>query len=307
MHHESRARREHFACGPLSRFLGVFTFLAAAVIGPPSLGADESDLMAYCGQIPPGLEPGIFAPGLISTTENREFGIAFSPTADEIYFTRKIGETQTIFRTAYHDGIWSAPKTLPELAGYDAMEPFMSADGTRLYFSWECPAPSTATDPFLLWVMERAAPGKPWSKPRVSGPGMYLSATRDGQAFVTDVMKRRIATAKLLDGLLGPQETVRGGVSKMAARFGESAHPAVAPDGSYLLFDIDWSHLFLCFREADGSWGEFIDLARHGIPESAGTAAVSPDGKYLFYRYNDDIWWVSTDAIKKIKVSLPRI
>ncbi|MBE0664240.1 MAG: hypothetical protein IH584_00350, partial [Candidatus Aminicenantes bacterium] len=41
----------------------------------------------YLGQKPPGLTPKIFAPGIVSSKDNYEFKIAFTPDGKEIYFT----------------------------------------------------------------------------------------------------------------------------------------------------------------------------------------------------------------------------
>ena len=80
------------------------------------------------------------------------------------------------------------------------------------------------------------------------------------------------------------------------------AHPCIAPDGSYILFDVHGgSYLFACFKKAGGTWGEAIDLTRHGFNILAGGAYVSPDGKYLFFALNEDIWWVDSKVIEKLR------
>jgi hypothetical protein len=42
-------------------------------------------------------------------------------------------------------------------------------------------------------------------------------------------------------------------------------------------------------------------LALQGIPAAASIATISPDGKYLFYTYRGDLYWVSTEIIAKLK------
>ena len=73
------------------------------------------------------------------------------------------------------------------------------------------------------------------------------------------------------------------------------------PDGSYLLFDVDGSYLFASFRKADGTWGDAMDLTKHGFDPLAGGATVSPDGKYLFFALKDDIWWVDSRVIEELR------
>jgi hypothetical protein len=60
-------------------------------------------------------------------------------------------------------------------------------------------------------------------------------------------------------------------------------------------------HLFVSFVKADGTWGESIDLTEHGFDPLAGGAYVSPDGKYLFFGLNDDIWWLDIKTIERLK------
>jgi hypothetical protein len=36
----------------------------------------------------------------------------------------------------------------------------------------------------------------------------------------------------------------------------------------------------------------------------AGLASISPDGKYLFFHLNDDIWWVDAEVIKTLNPNL---
>jgi hypothetical protein len=86
------------------------------------------------------------------------------------------------------------------------------------------------------------------------------------------------------------------------------SHPCIARDETFLIFDsytIDppggHAHLFICFRESDGSWGKATDISE--ILESEGNIAayISPDGQYLFFRADSDIYWVSTKILDQLK------
>ena len=84
--------------------------------------------------------------------------------------------------------------------------------------------------------------------------------------------------------------------------YGSQAHPCIAPDGSFMLFDVDGgSHLFVTFKQSDGTWGDGIDLTKHGFDPLAGGGYVSPDGKYLFFALKDDIWWVDAKVIENLR------
>jgi hypothetical protein len=85
--------------------------------------------------------------------------------------------------------------------------------------------------------------------------------------------------------------------------YGKQTHPCIAPDGSYIIFDIQDanSKLFVSFKDKKGSWGELIDLTEHGLQPGARGAYISPDGKYLFYGYKNDIWWVDIMVIENLR------
>ena len=63
-----------------------------------------------------------------------------------------------------------------------------------------------------------------------------------------------------------------------------------------------WPALYVCFRKSNGSRGEAIylgdELNHKG--SNLGTS-LSPDGKYLFYSHNNDIYWILVKVIEEIK------
>ncbi|MBU1014754.1 MAG: hypothetical protein KKG99_17295, partial [Bacteroidetes bacterium] len=86
--------------------------------------------------------------------------------------------------------------------------------------------------------------------------------------------------------------------------FGAS-HPFIAPDESYLILDAPIngnSGLFISYKKEDGSWTEAVAFG-HPINTEAyeGIATVSPDGKYLFFNRDNDIYWVSTKIIEELR------
>jgi hypothetical protein len=80
------------------------------------------------------------------------------------------------------------------------------------------------------------------------------------------------------------------------------SHPAVSSDGSYILFDCNGgSHLWVTFRQLDGTWSKAVDLSQHGIGKEYGIATVTRDGKYIFLSGNDDFYWISSKIIENLK------
>jgi hypothetical protein len=61
------------------------------------------------------------------------------------------------------------------------------------------------------------------------------------------------------------------------------------------------NHLFVNFKNLDGTWGETIDLAKHGFDPLAGGATISPDGKYLIFSLRGDIWWMDIGVVERFR------
>ncbi len=245
---------------------------------------------AYLGQIPPRLTPQVFAPGIVSIPDTVDYAGSFSPDGAEFYFTRGTETGQNIYETRLSDGVWSEPAPIAFSAGYNAHEPHVTFDNQTLYFGWFRPPPpgEKSTMPAGIWATDRTASG--WASPRYVGEGMAVSSDRSGQMYVTNVGTRSVGQVTVTDGRFTDWKLINAG-----------AHPCIAPDGSYLLYDRDGTHLFIKFRLADGKWSTAKDLTQHGMPVKAGIASISPDGKYLFYGYRGDLYWVSTDLITDLK------
>jgi hypothetical protein len=255
----------------------------------------------YLGQEPPGMTPEVFAPGIVSDPSLFEYCGTFSPDGSEYYFNRISADDQHLLLvTRDVDGQWTAPEQLALTAGYPAGEPHLTLDNTRLYFMWDRPAPEGKPGWPAYWGVERTADG--WSEPEYAGQGMFLSSSLDGQMYTTDMSssktnrKTYLARLTVVDGVFTDYERL-----VIPNTAGSYAHPCIAPDGSYLLFDVDGSHLFLSFRRADGTWGDAIDLTKHGFDPMAGGPYVSPDGQYLFFGLKDDIWWVDSRVLEELK------
>ena len=248
----------------------------------------------YLGQEPPGLKPEKFAPGIVSIPDFLEYCGTFSPDGTEYYFYRySIDPPSKIYFSKLKDGKWTPPEPCPFTDGYGASEPHLTFDDQRLYFNWKYPSPQGQpgyNEEVKYYFVERTPDG--WSKPTYAGQGMFLSSSRDGQIYTTDMSSRKIngrtylAKVSAQNGVFTNYERLN-----IPTYLGTQAHPCIAPDGSYIIFDVDGgSHLFICFKEADGTWGEAIDLAKNGFDSLAGGAYISPDGKYLFFHLKEDIW-----------------
>jgi hypothetical protein len=259
----------------------------------------------YLGQNPPGPTPEIFAPGIVSDPEFFEYSGTFSPDGKEYYFYRfsNNSPSQLLF-TKLVEGKWTSPEICEFTGEYAASEPHLTFGNNTLYFMWDYPwkpGQSGYQEQTEYFFVERTADG--WSEPVDAGQGMFLSSDRAGEIYTTDMSSRArtgltyLAKVTTNDGVFTDYE-----ILNIQPRFGYQAHPCIAPDGSYILFDVaGGNYLYVSFKKADGTWGEAIDLTKHGFNAQAGGAYISPDGKYLFFSLNGDIWWVDIKVIESLR------
>jgi hypothetical protein len=269
------------------------TIAAAQQAGP---GQPAGLKGPYLGQAVPGTTPVVFAPGLVSGTGAKASACTFSPDGKEFYFTRG---NERIMVSRLTDQGWTVPEAFALTAAYRAVEPHVTLDNKRLYWNWHHPSHPGG---LAIYVAERAAAG--WSAPAFAGEGMFTSSSRDGDLFVTHLGRESDYVSRVV--LEGPRfagyEDLKGPIEKIRTRSASVAHPCVAPDGSYIIFDIDGGpHLFVSFRQADGTWGEPIDLSAHGLDVKAGIASLTPDGKYLFFGLGNDLYWVSAKLVEDLR------
>jgi Tol biopolymer transport system component len=260
----------------------------------------------YLGQRPPGMTPELFAPGIVSSPEFVDFKGSFSPDGNEYYFYRLSHPSDelipTIFFTKVENGVWTEPAPLPISQGTSAFHPCISSDNKWLFFFWQFGQGQNRPSGF--YASARTDTG--WSSPRYAGKGMYLTSDRSGQLYTTDSVwgnqpKHYLAKVTFRNGVFSNYERLH-----IDPHYENQTHPCIAPDGSYIIFDINVENgsLYVSFKDKGGKWGEAIDLTRHGFKPDARGAYVSPDGKYLFFSYHGDIWWVDIRVIENLRPRL---
>lgn len=265
----------------------------------------------------PGLKGQKFAPDLVSLPDRHEFGAVFSPDGREFFFAYVEKGKNTIMAMYYEDGVWSAADTVLHDETYGFNDPFLSPDGNRLfYISNFKEGQKVSADDIDIWYSERLADGRSWSAPINAGPNInsekneyYISFSAETTLyFATNAYTNRsgdfdIYRSAYRNGVFQPAEKLGPGVNTRDYE----ADVFVAPDESYLVFASSredgqgMGDLYISFNK-NGTWskaqnlGEAVNTRGHEL-----CPYVTPDGKYLIYTSNADIYWVNTEIFDSFK------
>ena len=135
----------------------------------------------------------VFAPGVISDSLE-QWRITFTPDGRTAYFAESAAffpftRQATIYVSRYAGGAWGPPEVAPFSGEHSDIDPFVTPDGKRLYFSSIRPVDGEPRRDIDLWMVERTASG--WGEPVHLGPEvnrpdadeLYPSASADGTLY----------------------------------------------------------------------------------------------------------------------------
>ena len=269
----------------------------------------------YLGQTPPGLMPEIFAPGILSTEAN-EFNAAFTPSGDEVYFTQTSGTGQDIFVIEMRKGRWQERKQASFSGIYRDVDPFITHDGKKLFFSSNRPKDGLETqDDCDFWFVERSDSGE-WGEAQhlinPCTPGkhdFYYVSSRDSTIYFSIFDNDGNGDLYFMSPV--PGDTIPHKLNNPINTKYNEHDPFIAPDGSYLIFTSNRpggygsADLYICFRQPDATWSVPINMGEKINSEKYDFCAIiSPDEKYLFFSSsrsgNGDIYWVDVKIIEEL-------
>jgi len=275
----------------------------------------------YLGQKPPGMTPEVFAPGVVSIEEGKEYKPTISPDATEIFFVRRTPRKR-------NDCIWTSrlengKLTVPQIASftYSCFEgqPCFTPEGERLFFMSCRPLPGENTVNRLphLWYVDKTYTG--WSDPQYFASTInehhpaQISIANDGTVYFVSNTKRKIFFAEPENGKYGEPQLLPCGVNDLVP----VGHPAIAPDESYIVVDRVYrdkdklkSDMYISFKNPDGTWTSPVSI-REALKMTDSDVYAAPrityDGRYLFFeKYvmetdKSDIYWVDVKIIEDLK------
>jgi len=264
----------------------------------------------YFGMKKPGLAPEIFAPGLVSTEQGFEFAGTFTPDGKEFFFTQRgFGWGQRVRYTKCVNDQWLEPDMAPFT--YDAFEyePHVSPKGKKVFYGSRRPLPGTnaLSNNSEIWYCDKTTTG--WSEPKFLDTTinnirpMYVSVASNGTIYYTNNSKGGIYYSTLKNGKYSKPVRMSDSINYIYC-----AHPFIAPDESYLIFDgrearnyNEPTKMYISFKKKDGSWTKAINMGKDISVNNEMCGSVSPDGKCFFFSRNADIYWADAKIIDLLK------
>ncbi|HUV29659.1 MAG TPA: hypothetical protein VMY05_01020 [Acidobacteriota bacterium] len=247
----------------------------------------------YLGQPPPDDEPVIFAPGIVSTKTD-QYRLVVSPTGQDIFYCE--GPHLYHIERKADGSSWHKPVIAPFSKDIDG-EACFSADGAKLYFCSRRPFPG-AKVAMNLWVSEEVN-GK-WGKAtHFEGPVNDQTIHTPSVAASGNLYASGLIRLKLVAGKYQAAEKLSPNI--------RGTHPFVAPDESYIIYGArkaeSYGHeLRITFRNPDDTWTPGRSLNdKINSSGSEGNATVTPDGLYMFFTREHDIYWVKADFIDELR------
>jgi WD40 repeat protein len=284
----------------LRNYINIFKTLCVAII---IFSCSNEESQNYFGQTPPGNEPEIFAPGIISTAEHEYSNPCFSSNGKEVFWTVRISTLQFEFPTMIltmkkEINKWSMPR-IAEFSGvFSDTQGCFSPDGKKFFFGSDRPIETNGKkiSDLDLWYVEKN--NSHWSKPvrlnslintdklemqptiAANGNLYYVGHFEEGQNNFG------IYRSKYQNGEYLKPELLGSNINSKEFQW----TPYIAPDESYLLFSgirsggYGVGDIYISLRTDDGSFGKPINLGpKINTKYNERFPYISLDKKYLFF------------------------
>ncbi|MES2863375.1 MAG: hypothetical protein V4666_04595 [Bacteroidota bacterium] len=199
--------------------------------------------------------------------------LALSSTQDEVYFTiqNTNEEVSVIAFSKKVNKKWSEPKLINFTGKHRDIEPFLSSDGLKLYFSSNRPMHDTISKSkdYDIWFMERTSLKSNWSKPKnlgapvnTSNNEFYPSLTNSGNIYYTSdgsksLGKDDIFFSKWENNNYSEPTTLGLNINTAGYEF----NAFISPDEKFLIFTgynrpegLGSGDLFISYKDKNGEW-----------------------------------------------------
>jgi hypothetical protein len=297
----------------MKHFLVIYVLACAISIS----GQCQQKASNYLGQSDPGSTPALFAPGLVSTEGQTEFGSVFSKDGNVFYYAAEPNGKAEIRSIQFKNNAWGKPEVVLIHDRYSYNDPFLSPDEKRLYFiSNRALDGNGDKKDYDIWYIEQK--GGRWSEPINAGDKINSSKNEYYMSFTNTGTMYFSSNRNTLEGTnnfnVYASQSVKGEFQtpvKLSSAINTDFYEAdvfVAPDESYLIFSAEKpggygrGDLYISFRHANGTWTDAKNVGNEINGQlSEYCPFVTADGKYFFYTKENDIYWVDTSFINKLK------
>ena len=299
-----------------SILLAVFVFIAGILVAQENF-TDFPELKGpYLGQKPPGLEPELFAPGIVSS-DLHEGSSGFNLDNTHFVFQRIIDKKVRTYELERKNGSWTNPKLVPFADMMRNGDFVFAPDGKTLFFQSNVPIEGLKEEGVVsnIWMTKKTDTG--WTKPEhldfsinTDWLDSFASATADGTLYFFSRKPGGMGKSDLY------KSHYKDGKYSEAINLGENFNtdedewdPFIAPDESYLIFcstkagGYGYDDFYISFRNPDLSWTRPVHMGEKINSEGSDNRPyVTPDGNYFFFtstkRGNRDIYWVDAKIIE---------
>ena len=270
----------------------------------------------YLDQEPPEDIPEVFAPGFISLPDRKEEVISFSPDLREIYYSIEFYPEPTpsfILYTEYKNGHWTEPDTVSFSKNRRTSEPFVAFDGSRIYYF----ADHVDHQKGLLDICYSDKIDNKWSEPvsldsppNFSSPKFTLHPCIIGDTSIYfSAYNGDICKSQFISGDYEDVKILEAPINHMNIVETECwGDPYVARDEDYMIFRSNrsggygGSDLYISYKMEKGSWSDPQNLGPNINTKSDELGGdITPDGKYLTFGRDGDIYWVSARFIDRLR------
>lgn len=267
---------------------------------PKELSGFQALSGPYFGQEPPGSEPKLFLPGLITTPTDYERCVVFLDDGRLCVFAQdQIG----VVFTREKDGRWTPPQSMPLEPKYYEFDYTPTPNGRAIVFQSIRPiGDGDILEEGNIWTMEWMGDGwtapTPLSKPPNTDDAFegYPALTADGTAYFfssgsESSLPVDIYYSRSTDGQY--QEPIALDAPINSAY--DEHDPIVAPDESYLMFGsrrpggFGRDDTYICFRRDDGTWTHPLNIgSKLNSISGDNRINMTTDGQYFFFNSSRD-------------------
>jgi Tol biopolymer transport system component len=277
----------------------------------------------YLGQKPPSGAAELFAPGIISTSENEALYGVFNNGSYIVFARTPKGftdwENYPVYSCQLENESWTYPVLTKYLGKPWCFNYPNPVENKEIFYGWWLPLDENGKITNLdIWKVKYSK-GK-WNEPeKLSYPintnyiDMWPSLTKDGVLYFFSNRENGFGKADIYRSI--PENGKYKSIQNLGAKInttGIDNDPCISAHGSFLIFsstrngNLGKEDLFVAFQLENDEWTDAINLGEKINSDASETMPfLTPDEKFLFFTStrngNLDIFWVNVEVILELK------